>query len=474
MDFFPRPGPPGLAPFLVGCHHRLAHGAQIAWNVRDWAFCVGGFVTGHLEGIKSSLCSSLGGTKDMQSNSSLMITARDDDLLGVANRSDPLGVLAVWSTRARVLVPHLTEQTTEVRGFQVLIEAFRLWELYEPLYPEHAGRLDDFFLLIEQAFGRTVGWHDQDWPLPGARRVRARSGEKPRISLNDPDWHLLGGQKANGIWGLYRGAARRARLLLEDMTRLHADTMREATSHQGIDGSASNRLFPLVKRAMDGETVELPVHLGNILPKNIYETFRKVPLANHLQKMLIDAHGLNKKLAARLLAVNVLDHRTFLAAAALDLQGHLETIMDAIRCEDLLAPVEAVFLWLCACKGLTVEAAVADLTLDLASLETARVEFGSSGHYGSGTAFTRQARFHEQLDTSSHSALARSVLRLHEQVSQERKRAAWVWEDQGVLNGDIDIARPSDPELQVGLAWRNDYYLYPLKSIALQLDELLA
>jgi hypothetical protein len=82
-----------------------------------------------------------------------------------------MGVLAVWSVRGRDLVPHLTEQTTNVRGFQILVEAFRLWELYEPGHPQHAGRLDDFFLLIEQTFARTVGWHDKNWPLPGSRRA---------------------------------------------------------------------------------------------------------------------------------------------------------------------------------------------------------------------------------------------------------------------------------------------------------------
>jgi len=89
--------------------------------------------------------------------SPLMVTAKDDDLLGMSNRSDAMGILAVWSVRGRDLVPHLTEQTTSVRGFQILVEAFRLWEIYEPAHPQHAGSLDDFFLLIEQAFARTVG-----------------------------------------------------------------------------------------------------------------------------------------------------------------------------------------------------------------------------------------------------------------------------------------------------------------------------
>lgn len=404
--------------------------------------------------------------------SPLMLTAKDDDLLGVSNRSDAMGVLAVWSVRGRDLVPHLTEQTTNVRGFQILVEAFRLWELYEPAHPEHAGRLDDFFLLIEQAFARTVGWHDKDWTLPGARRVRARSSEAPQISLQDPDWHLLGGQKANGLWGLYRGASRRAGLLLDDMTRLSGETMEQATLHPGIGPAAQTRMFRAVDHAMDGKTVELPRNMNNKLTGDLYDTFWDLPLADHLHARLIEGHALTKQLAERLLDVEELDHRTFLAAAAPDLADHRATIEDAVRCEDLLAVVEAIFLWLCASKGKTVEAAVAELPVDLDALGAARAAFGHSGAYRGDTAVARQSRFHEQLDTSSKVALARSVLLLHEKVSEDRKRAPWVWEDQGVLFSDVDVERPSDRALQVGLAWRNDYYLEPLQGIAKQLAEV--
>ena len=131
----------------------------------------------------------------------LMISSKDDDLVGVARRSDPLGLLAVWSARAREAVPHLTEQTTEVRGFQILVEAFRLWSIFVNREPQPPERLTQFFMLVEQAFARTVGCRDGDWPLPGARRVRSRLGEVPRISVADGGWHLLGGQLVNGIWG---------------------------------------------------------------------------------------------------------------------------------------------------------------------------------------------------------------------------------------------------------------------------------
>ena len=121
--------------------------------------------------------------------SPLLITAKDDELVGASSRLDAMGVLAIWSVRGRDLVPHLTEQTANIRGFQILVEAFRLWELYEPNHTEHADRLDDFFLLVEQAFARIVGWRERDWELPGARRVRARSLGRGRGS----HWRIRAG-----------------------------------------------------------------------------------------------------------------------------------------------------------------------------------------------------------------------------------------------------------------------------------------
>lgn len=399
----------------------------------------------------------------------LLITAKDDELVGAFSRSDAMGVLAIWSVRGRDLVPHLTEQTTNIRGFQILVEAFRLWELYEPAHPEHAERLDDFFLLIEQAFARVVAWHDGDWSLPGARRVRARLWEVPHISLEDPGWHLLGSQKANGLWGLYRGASRRAGLLTDDMTRLSDETMKESTLKGGVMGRAQKRLLEAVEDAMDGRTVELPWHKNNALNKALYETFWNVPLADHLHARLIEGHDLNQRLAERLLAVEELDHRKFLTAAGRDLPDFRTTIEDAVRCENFLAVVEAVFLWLCARKGETVEAAVEELPVDLDALAAARRSFEHSGTYGGETADARRRRFFEELDPSSKVDLARSVLLLHEKVSEDRKRAPWVWEERGVLLSDVEVELPSEHELRVGAAWRNDYYLAPLQGIVNQL-----
>ena len=158
--------------------------------------------------------------------------------------------------------------------------------------------------------------------------------------------------------------------------------------------------------------------------------------------------------------------------AARDLEKHEPTLKNVIRCENLLAVVVAVFLALSASKGETVEKAVAELEVDLTALEAARVAFGRSGFYGTGVAATRQERIHRELCTSSYVELGRSVLALHKQVSEERGRAIWTWEEQETLRSDVDTVKPKDDELLVGHAWRNDYYLHPLANIVQQLREL--
>ena len=395
----------------------------------------------------------------------LMISSRDEHLVGVARRSDPMGVLAVWRARARDMVPHLTEQTTNVRGFQILVEAFRLWTIFEDreLQRSEGAGLPEFFMLVEQTFARTVGCRDRDWPLPGARRVRGRLDDSPTcISVANAGWHLLGNQLASGIWGLYRGAARRAGLLDDGMVWLSEDTFEASNGASYLRGRILDRLLDLVGRAMRGETVELRMDGGNALTDALLRTFDEVPLSSHLREKLIDSHDLNRVIAERLVLPIDLNHRAFLERAALKLDEHNGTLREMIDCENLLAVLEAIFFRLCHAKGKTLEEAARSLPVDLGELEAARHTF--AGY--------RWAPRFDELDTASHLGVVDSVLSMHKTVCDKRGRAAWVWEEHGRLRGDFDAGELAEHDCEVRVAWRNDYYLSPLRSIALQLKAL--
>lgn len=402
----------------------------------------------------------------------LMLTDEDTELLGASSSIDGMGVLAIWSERGRDLVPYLTEQTTEIQGFQILVEAFRLWEefLKTADNSKYSEKLSDFFILVEQAFARTVGSQHKDWNLPGANRVGARLGDKPRISLDDLDWHLLGAQKSTGLWGLYRGASRRAGLLTEDMKILSPDTYAAAKEGTLISPMGQKRLLDLVGQALAGDSPELPTNLGNSLVQDLCNTYDRVPLRAHFQQKLIDNHVLNRLLAERLRGEAGWDRRQILTSAALDFQNHKEALENAIRCENLLSVVLGVFDWLRSSNGKKVELAGEELQkLNLGQLSLAIENFSASGHYEGGTSKTRHEWFVATLDTTSHVALARSVLELHKKVSEARNRSTWVWEENECLRCDVPIENFDPERLVLGKSWTNDYYLYPLKCIA---DEL--
>ena len=399
-----------------------------------------------------------------------MLSEVDDILIGATNRLDPMGVLPIWTERGRDLIPHLTAQTIDIRGFQILVEAFRLWELFEKEYLENDDRLDDFFVLIEQAIARTVGWYVDDWELPGARRVRVRSSEAPQISIRERQLHLLNNQKGGGLWGLYRGASQRAGLLVDDMTRLSDTTLAEANVNNTISDKDAKSLLAFVSNAMEGRTERLAQKKNNQLTQSLYSMYKHVPLRNHLNERLIKCDELTMGLASRLVVHDEIDHRSFLQNAAQELPKHRKTIQNAIRCEDVLAVVESIFYKLCSSNGKSFDEI--ELGVNLTDFRAALEAFSESGTY-SGIASSRHSQYRELLDPEDDERLMLSVMEIHDSVCKGKGQSAWVWlEDSGSLSSDADIESPSSQELTVGLAWRNDYYLRPLQRIVRQIEEI--
>jgi hypothetical protein len=395
-----------------------------------------------------------------------LVTQRDDKLLGTANRSDAMGLLSVWSARARDIVPYLTEQTTDMRAFQLLIEGLRLWEVYERTYSQHVGRVGDFFLLFEQAVARSTAAAGITWELPGARRVNSRP-TNPAISLNEYEWHLLRNQLANGIWGLYRGAAIRAGLLDSDGTRLSQEVFAKTTPLV----TETNALFKVMKRAMEGEVVylsEFPSKLHSL--SSLSQEYTLAPL---LWEYLIEGHELNRQLALRLLQAEDFTkqhYRNFLSSSRQALPEHEVTLRRVSLCENLLSVLEELFFWLCASKGDSLAVVADSIPLDLAAFRSALQDFQTVDLYrDSGSAASRHHRICDTLRVSSKQELLSSILELHQLVSKDRGRAPWVWEEDGHLRTDVTIDKPAEESLLVGYSWRNSYYLSRLHQLVHQL-----
>ena len=405
-----------------------------------------------------------------------MISRYDDELVGSTRRSDPLGFLSIWSRRARKAVPHLTEQSWHVGGFQVLVEAYRMWGHFVDKRNPSNTDLEQFFMLIEQAFARVIGGYDDvNWTLPGARRVRARRGDKVHyISIDHQEWHLLSNQLSGGIWGLYRGAAKRAGLLSVNEDRLSNETLEEAESKSLIKSKAMNELFNVVDDALKGGLGELPSDGRKRVVQALERTFKEVPLKAHLKSKLIACQPLNQLLSDRLskdlAGEEPLEHRRILEPNA-ELSEYSDQLNSIIKCENLLSIIEAVFYHICQSRGKSIAESAQNLSIDMGKLRKALEEFQISSDYRNDTK-SNENRLCSTLDLINKECLLESVMKLHEDVCKERDRAVWVWVELDKLDSDVIGDFSENLNFEVGSTWRNDYYLSPLRSIVRQFMEL--
>ena len=416
-----------------------------------------------------------------------MISALDNELLGATSKTDGLGVQDIWAARGRDLVPHLTASTHSIQGFQILVEIYRLWEIFlqTKSHQVYADRFGKFFILIEQAFARIVASYGEEWTLPGARSVRARASLEPHISL-DSSWLLLNNQQSNGLYGLYRGASGRAGLLQENLRQLSDQTMAASENNRGINKS-QEQLFSLVKQALDADKKDVSISKKQFrkLAAELVATYRNPPLVDHFETMLMKNHFLTNRLVEGFQNLGDIDYQQFLTklrplltklANELESENlieHVEAINNVIACENLLAVVVFLFDWLCSQKEQKITEAASELPDNLhIEIEPKFVAFKNSGVY-TRAAKTNHSCFCDKLDTSSNLTLLKSILEIHQNISERRKRALWVQLDENdVLVSDILVDKPDLANLKVGQLWYHDYYLWPLHNIANQIAEL--
>ena len=82
-------------------------------------------------------------------------TKEDNELLGSVTLRDPLGLQVLWSTMGRKLIPHLTEQTTRVEGFQLLVTIFYLHERFKAYVDGKYDSLRSTIVCVDEKVART-------------------------------------------------------------------------------------------------------------------------------------------------------------------------------------------------------------------------------------------------------------------------------------------------------------------------------
>lgn len=398
----------------------------------------------------------------------LVITDEDKDLIQDLNGRDPLGLMTVWQRRARDLVPALSAASSRAEGFQLLLVALAWWPEFARRYERRANELPAYFLLVEQAFARATRFAGggPGWPLPGTRRLNA--GEAGLWIGKKQSHFLLDSPLGNGTWGIYRSPAIAAGLLDEQLVvdANHARELMRATP-------VMSRLFARLDEALSsGERVTLASRRDNQVVEGLLAILADLPSRHFLHARLVEPEaspltGALARLAAK--QPHEFFRDRFLVAAAAKLHSHRVTITQVLRCERLLASYEQIFEFACSAETLrTLDALAAALPVDIDALARARADFQHCGTFDGLSA--RRVDELRAIDVSSKASLLRGLLALHAAVSESRGSAPWITLSSGVrLERAVALPQPAAPAIEPATAWRNDYYLGALASLARQL-----
>lgn len=395
------------------------------------------------------------------------VTDVDKDLLLPLSGRDPLGIMPLWQRRARDLVPALTASSWHAEGFQVLVTALAWW-------PEFARNLSNntpkdqqqFFILIEQAFARACRCAGVAWPLPGSRRLN---------SANDGVWfglqsdhQLLDSPLANGVWGLYRGPALNARLI-DVHNRLDEKLAKKIRDQTPIIRTLFKGVRAVLRESMD--YVVLAKQPRTKVVNELKSIIEQVPSRRIILDTFVTpaTSTITRELA--MLARNSMQSdnvRQFVAQAIEQLPAHASHLENVQRCEGYLAPLEAIFEYLCSKTNLPLTVVERDLAVDLFALRDARKEFALGGIYEG----SLQGRVDQLLllDLSSKQQLIISLIDHHRVISESRSNAPWLQlDDQGMVECSLAISPPAPEQLMPGSTWRNRYYLDCLAALSRQL-----
>jgi len=409
-------------------------------------------------------------------------TKEDPELLGGVSVRDPLGLQVIWSALGRRIIPHLTEQTTRVEGFQVLATIFHLYEKfkdridrdfeeYRPLLKGRSAKqtfgLQNFFFFAEQAFAYIYFRQEGKWNLPGQRQVVAFAPE-PMLSEKRP---ILRAQLSNGIWGLYRGAAIRASLLNETGQYLSGESVQAMVLNEEYTRRSWGDLFEYIRTAMLEGECAISTNGHATLVQMMVDIINKIPDRKLLREKLLNPPDGDivrplAEFSSDFLRENN-DLRALFSRGKKEFPAQASHFDNVEKCEDFIGSIESVFECLLHFNGQKVSAAARHLELDLARFERVREAFNGIDSWLPGLPSQRSAYLGRTIDTSSMIALIESVVRAHTEIADFRGAAKWIMiGDDGRLVCETEPFT-SQPELRItpGKGWRYDYYISPLVSI---------
>ena len=135
---------------------------------------------------------------------------KDEDLITGDTIRDHMGVLPIWSTVARELVPHLANSISNINGIIAILFIYSFDKHY--LKEKNEIRFRQYFRLMEGLIEYYLAFEagSNSTPCFGSRLLNSNSSESIRIYPEDRRTF------ANGLHQYYRGTCRRAKVISDD------------------------------------------------------------------------------------------------------------------------------------------------------------------------------------------------------------------------------------------------------------------
>lgn len=137
---------------------------------------------------------------------SFFLTEADTERLNIRGSRDPLGLVPLWASFGRKVVGNLTTASNSVRGFTTLILGFHFAGRIAPGGADREATRLAVFLKFEQLAGYARYIRNRDGNTRGITEIKRRIDEHGgrRIPIGAArDRQILSNQKTYGLWGLY-------------------------------------------------------------------------------------------------------------------------------------------------------------------------------------------------------------------------------------------------------------------------------
>jgi hypothetical protein len=415
-------------------------------------------------------------------------TTIDEKLIKGVTTRDPLGFQLIWSSQGRHIVPNLTETTNRIQGFQLLLTALKLCELYEEYrlrrYDEYRDDLknqnigqifstENVFLLLEQAFAHAYYKVHQDWMLPGKRQVSAYQNDTPFISLGR---QILQSQLVNGIWGLYRGAALRSGLIDVSGYKINNIMDGDLKSIGYIKDGTKRYLFGLITESLIEGEKPLPPNRNHSLHETLAGIIHRLPDKSVLYEYLMmkNTSTFLEDLAFFAndeLGQNTRNKRSFFKKCVRKFPEYSKHFENIIKCEDFIAPLENLFYWILCFPGKSPREISKALPVKLELMESAKRRFQEINTF-TGSAKERWDMYLRTLDTEHPERFVQSLIDIHTNISNSRGSSLWITlsdTQRIILEQDPwsidDILENRKLAVEPGRDWQNNYYIDSLINI---------